>query len=53
MKAFRIRVATYRVELHNAIDMRPKRAVAVLLMLNLVGDPGVYVSAPNILFLIR
>jgi hypothetical protein len=53
MMAFGIQVATYRVELHNAVDMCPKRAVAILLMLNLIGDPGIYVSAPNILFLIR
>jgi hypothetical protein len=54
VKVFRIQIATYRVQLHNAVDMRPKRAFAVLLIFNLVGDLGTYVSAPHVrLFLIR
>jgi hypothetical protein len=54
MKIFGIQVATHSGELQNTVDMRPKRTVAVLLMFNLVGDLGAYVSAPHVrLVLIR
>jgi hypothetical protein len=49
VKVFKMSVATKDVKLHNAVDVCPDGVVTVLLVLNLVGNPGTNVSTPHIL----
>jgi hypothetical protein len=52
VKVFKMTVATKGAKLHNAVDVCPDGFVTVLLVLNLVGNPGTNVSTPHILEII-
>jgi hypothetical protein len=52
VKIFKMPVATKGAKLHNAVDVCTDGVVTVLLVLNLVGNPGTNVSTPYILEII-
>jgi hypothetical protein len=52
VKVFKMPVATKGAKLHNVVDVCPDGVVTVLLVLNLVGNPGTNVSTPQILEII-